>query len=71
MRITALLLTDDRLWVGTGNGIILSVPLVSARPSRDNEADISKMALSTIMDVRTESGAVATFMPYCAMVSYL
>jgi len=61
VRITALLLTDDRLWVGTGNGIILSVPLVSARPSRDNEA--GKSALP--MEVASKGNL---FMPYCAMV---
>lgn len=65
VRITALLLTDDRLWVGTGNGIILSVPLVSARPTRENEA-----GNKAVLPVETGKGG-ALFMPYCAMVCYL
>ena len=27
MRITALLVSVNRLWIGTGNGVIISVPL--------------------------------------------
>lgn len=61
MRITALLLTSDRLWVGTGNGIILSVPLVSARPTRENEGAKAVSPLEA-----ANKGAL--FMPYCAMV---
>lgn len=61
VRITALLLTDDRLWVGTGNGIVLSVPLVSARPPRENEAG------KTVAQYEPANKG-ALFMPYCAMV---
>ncbi|XP_066930555.1 C-Jun-amino-terminal kinase-interacting protein 4-like [Clytia hemisphaerica] len=61
VRITALLLTDDRLWVGTGNGIILSVPLVSARPTRENDNGKAVVPIDI-------SNKGALFMPYCAMV---
>jgi hypothetical protein len=27
VRITALLISSSRLWIGTGNGVIISVPL--------------------------------------------
>lgn len=27
VRITALLISSHRLWIGTGNGVIISVPL--------------------------------------------
>lgn len=64
VRITALLLTDDRLWVGTGNGIILSVPLVSARPVREGDGERNNV----VTEVRKRTGSEASFMPYCAMV---
>ncbi|XP_057314682.1 C-Jun-amino-terminal kinase-interacting protein 3-like isoform X1 [Hydractinia symbiolongicarpus] len=70
VRITALLLTDDRLWVGTGNGTVLSVPLVSSRPSRESETDPTKLALSSPHNGGREkrSDSQSLFMPYCAMV---
>lgn len=30
VRITALLISSNRLWIGTGNGVIISVPLSEA-----------------------------------------
>ena len=63
VRITALLLTNDRLWVGTGNGIVLSVPLVSARPTRENEGG------KAVLPIEATANKGALFMPYCAMVS--
>ena len=67
VRITALLLTDDRLWIGTGNGIILSMPLVSAGPVNEKEIDSPKENLTPTVSKKS-SGAL--FMPYCAMVCF-
>lgn len=30
MRITALLIAGNRLWVGTGNGVVISIPLTES-----------------------------------------
>lgn len=69
VRITALLLTNDRLFVGTGNGIILSVPLVSARPSREEENSSNENSgTGPDLKKRQSDGSEALFMPYCAMV---
>eukprot|EP00794_Sanderia_malayensis_P007144 gene7144-7949_t len=67
VRITGLLLSDDRLWVGTGNGVILSIPLVAARPKRGTgSAGVSPQGGSP---VHTSSQMVSNgFMPYCSMV---
>ncbi|XP_020631979.1 C-Jun-amino-terminal kinase-interacting protein 4-like [Orbicella faveolata] len=82
VRITSLMLTNDRLWVGTGNGVILSVPLVAARPARDDgETSTSspgtggsggpggavRVYSNEGKDGDTPRGS--SFMPYCSMVN--
>lgn len=76
------MLTNDRLWVGTGNGVVLSVPLVAARPARDDgETPTSspgtggsggpggavRVYSNEGKDGDTPRGS--SFMPYCSMVS--
>ena len=34
VRITSLLVSCNRLWMGTGNGVIISVPLNDNKPSK-------------------------------------
>lgn len=31
VRITALLIAGNRLWVGTGNGVVISIPLTESK----------------------------------------
>ena len=82
MRITTLLLSTDRLWVGTGNGVILSIPLVAARPAKDDgEAVVGTSSPGTggpggAVRVYSNTGKNGesvlmggSFMPYCSMVS--
>lgn len=82
VRITSLMLTNDRLWVGTGNGVILSVPLVAARPARDDgETPTSSPgtggsggpggAVRVYSNEGKDGDAPrgSSFMPYCSMVS--
>ena len=79
VRITSLMLTNDRLWVGTGNGVILSVPLVAARPARDDgELPTSSPGMGGpggAVRVYSNEGKDgdpprgSSFMPYCSMVS--
>ena len=33
MRITSLLVASQRLWIGTGNGVVISVPLSESKPA--------------------------------------
>lgn len=40
-RITALLVSCNRLWIGTGNGVVISVPLTEALQS-NNKREIHK-----------------------------
>ncbi|XP_011305142.1 JNK-interacting protein 3 isoform X3 [Fopius arisanus] len=71
VRITALLISSNRLWIGTGNGVIISVPL--------SESAGGSLALSRV-GYRTEAPGVGvrvfasdygvtlgSFVPYCSM----
>ena len=81
-----MLLTKDRMWVGTGNGVILSIPLVAAQPA--NESARSVVTTTTdasnsgsggpggVVRVYTDTmekgdkTVASSFMPYCSMVSF-
>ena len=78
VRITALMLTKDRMWVGTGNGVVLSIPLVAAQPESsrsvvttptDNGGPGGVVRVYTdTMEKGAEKPGVSSFMPYCSMV---
>ncbi|XP_030754123.1 JNK-interacting protein 3 isoform X2 [Sitophilus oryzae] len=64
VRITSLLISSNRLWIGTSNGVIISVPLTDGNTSYAN-------IVSRNMGV-TSSGARITplhgsYVPYCTM----
>ncbi|XP_063991183.1 JNK-interacting protein 3 isoform X3 [Diachasmimorpha longicaudata] len=74
VRITALLISSNRLWIGTGNGVIISVPL--------SESAGGSLAVSRIQTVgcKTEAPGIGvrvfasdrgvtpgSFVPYCSM----
>lgn len=54
VRITALLISCNRLWIGTGNGVVISVPLT------DMTAANSKTGLTA---------SKTTFIPHCCMAN--
>ncbi|XP_015120364.1 C-Jun-amino-terminal kinase-interacting protein 4 isoform X5 [Diachasma alloeum] len=74
VRITALLISSNRLWIGTGNGVIISVPL--------SESAGGSLAVSRVQTVgcKTEAPGIGvrvfasdrgvtpgSFVPYCSM----
>ncbi|KAK0094146.1 hypothetical protein PV326_011729 [Microctonus aethiopoides] len=74
VRITALLISSNRLWIGTGNGVIISVPL--------SESAGGSLAISRVQTIGTKSEAPGmgvrvfasergvtpgSFVPYCSM----
>ncbi|CAB4009020.1 C-Jun-amino-terminal kinase-interacting 3 [Paramuricea clavata] len=79
VRITALMLTKDRMWVGTGNGVVLSIPLVAAQPESsrsvvttptDNGGPGGVVRVYTdTMEKGGEKSGVSSFMPYCSMIN--
>ena len=68
VRITALMLSSDRLWVGTGNGVILSIPLVAAKPTRAANNSASTSHEGNQVSVGVPQREKTGFMPYCSMV---
>ncbi|XP_016141615.1 C-Jun-amino-terminal kinase-interacting protein 4 [Sinocyclocheilus grahami] len=68
VRITALMVSCNRLWVGTGNGVIISIPL--SEKSKEAAAAGSNRPGGAIRVYGDESGdkvTTGTFVPFCSM----
>ncbi|XP_064636506.1 C-Jun-amino-terminal kinase-interacting protein 4-like isoform X7 [Lineus longissimus] len=70
VRITSLLVSSSRLWIGTGNGVIISVPLsetnkVQMTPNQTGRSPGG--CIRVYSDSRTDSVTPASFIPYCSM----
>ncbi|XP_075311152.1 C-Jun-amino-terminal kinase-interacting protein 3 isoform X20 [Odontesthes bonariensis] len=65
VRITALLIGGNRLWVGTGNGVIISIPLTETNK-------VSPTSSGGVIHVYGDDGSEkssgsGSFIPYCSM----
>ncbi|KAJ8402653.1 hypothetical protein AAFF_G00367360 [Aldrovandia affinis] len=63
VRITALLIGGNRLWVGTGNGVVISIPLTETNK-------VSPTSSGGVIHVYADDSAEKTsssFIPYCSM----
>ncbi|XP_062264751.1 C-Jun-amino-terminal kinase-interacting protein 3 isoform X9 [Platichthys flesus] len=63
VRITALLIGGNRLWVGTGNGVIISIPLTETNK-------VSPTSSTGVIHVYGDDGSEkssGSFIPYCSM----
>ncbi|KDR19135.1 JNK-interacting protein 3 isoform X3 [Zootermopsis nevadensis] len=74
VRITALLISSSRLWIGTGNGVIISVPLSESAGTRSNSSNLQGMHRNmpggVVRVYADSSGSRVTpgsFIPYCSM----
>ncbi|XP_053976020.1 C-Jun-amino-terminal kinase-interacting protein 4 isoform X4 [Hylaeus volcanicus] len=74
VRITALLISSNRLWIGTGNGVIISVPLsesaggsmaVSRIQAGSGKSDAPGMGVRIFASDRGVTPG--SFIPYCSM----
>ncbi|KAL1518265.1 hypothetical protein ABEB36_001911 [Hypothenemus hampei] len=63
VRITSLLISSNRLWIGTSNGVIISVPLMD---STSNQGSIIPRSLVGGMGCRTTL-APGNYIPFCTM----
>ena len=59
MRITALLVSCNRLWMGTGNGVIISVPLCTQSAAMSNSTSAQKITEAIESGSRKSSGVVS------------
>ncbi|GFX19272.1 JNK-interacting protein 3 [Trichonephila clavipes] len=68
VRITALAVSCCRLWIGTGNGVILSVPLheSGAKRKTNDDATVSGESIRVYADGK-DNLTPGSFVPYCSM----
>ncbi|XP_029692213.1 C-Jun-amino-terminal kinase-interacting protein 3 isoform X6 [Takifugu rubripes] len=76
VRITALLIGGNRLWVGTGNGVIISIPLTETVVLHRGQLlgvranKVSPTSASGVIHVYGDDGSeksTGSFIPYCSM----
>ncbi|XP_054614492.1 sperm associated antigen 9a isoform X3 [Dunckerocampus dactyliophorus] len=67
VRITALVVSCSRLWVGTGNGVIISIPLSEANKTLGNAPNRPGGAVRVYSDDGADGVLPASFVPYCSM----
>ncbi|KAL4617884.1 C-Jun-amino-terminal kinase-interacting protein 3-like isoform X4 [Arapaima gigas] len=63
VRITALLIAGNRLWVGTGNGVVISIPLTETNKVSPTS---SGGVIHVYGDDNSEKSG-SSFIPYCSM----
>ncbi|KAL1434023.1 hypothetical protein MTO96_012022 [Rhipicephalus appendiculatus] len=73
VRITALLISCNRLWMGTGNGVIISVPLSEGNKQASGSTTPSASgvrmpgAVVRVYSDSRENITTGSFVPYCSM----
>ncbi|XP_066545091.1 C-Jun-amino-terminal kinase-interacting protein 3 isoform X3 [Amia ocellicauda] len=76
VRITALLIAGNRLWVGTGNGVVISIPLTETVVLHRGQLlglranKVSPTSSTGVIHVYADDSAEKTngsFIPYCSM----
>ncbi|XP_046681612.1 JNK-interacting protein 3 isoform X6 [Homalodisca vitripennis] len=74
VRITALLISSNRLWIGTGNGVIISVPLsesacggAGSGAGSGNSLRMPGGVVRVFADSVTSQLTPGSFIPYCSM----
>ena len=59
VRITALVVSCNRLWMGTGNGVIISVPLSTQSATMSNSTSAQKITEAIESGSRKSSGVTS------------
>ncbi|XP_062294380.1 sperm associated antigen 9a isoform X2 [Scomber scombrus] len=67
VRITALVVSCNRLWVGTGNGVIISIPLSEANKTTGIVPNRPGSAVRVYSDDSAAGDMPGSFVPYCSM----
>ncbi|XP_058508894.1 sperm associated antigen 9a isoform X2 [Solea solea] len=67
VRITALVVSCSRLWVGTGNGVIISIPLSEANKTMGIVPNRPGSAVRVYGDAASDYAMPGIFVPYCSM----
>ncbi|XP_074871067.1 C-Jun-amino-terminal kinase-interacting protein 4 isoform X2 [Carettochelys insculpta] len=67
VRITALMVSCNRLWVGTGNGVIISIPLTETNKTAAGSGNRPGSVIRVYGDENSDKITPGTFIPYCSM----
>ncbi|XP_043571114.1 C-Jun-amino-terminal kinase-interacting protein 4 isoform X7 [Chiloscyllium plagiosum] len=67
VRITALMVSCNRLWVGTGNGVIISIPLTETNKASEGSGNRPGNVIRVYGDENSDKITPGTFIPYCSM----
>nr|XP_054604935.1 C-Jun-amino-terminal kinase-interacting protein 4 isoform X2 [Nothobranchius furzeri] len=68
VRITALMVSCNRLWIGTGNGVIISIPLTETANNVTKAAGNHPGGVVRVYGDNSGDKVMAgTFVPYCSM----
>ncbi|XP_039990819.1 C-Jun-amino-terminal kinase-interacting protein 4 isoform X3 [Xiphias gladius] len=68
VRITALMVSCNRLWIGTGNGVIISIPLTETVNKATKAAGNQPGSVVRVYgDDSGDKVTAGTFVPYCSM----
>nr|XP_011723923.1 C-Jun-amino-terminal kinase-interacting protein 4 isoform X12 [Macaca nemestrina] len=67
VRITALMVSCNRLWVGTGNGVIISIPLTETNKTSGVPGNRPGSVIRVYGDENSDKVTPGTFIPYCSM----
>ncbi|GAB1296672.1 C-Jun-amino-terminal kinase-interacting protein 4 [Apodemus speciosus] len=67
VRITALMVSCNRLWVGTGNGVIISIPLTETNKTSGTPGNRPGSVIRVYGDENSDKVTPGTFIPYCSM----
>ncbi|CAF1621565.1 unnamed protein product, partial [Adineta ricciae] len=65
VHISALTIACRRLWIGTGNGIIISVPLTDNTTTAQPTTNASKPG--SVVRVYEQASSPTSYIPYCSM----
>ncbi|XP_062859415.1 C-Jun-amino-terminal kinase-interacting protein 4 isoform X2 [Trichomycterus rosablanca] len=67
VRITALMVSCSRLWVGTGNGVIISIPLTETKKVTQAASSRPGGVIRVYGDHTSDKVTAGTFVPFCSM----
>ncbi|XP_069762292.1 C-Jun-amino-terminal kinase-interacting protein 3 isoform X5 [Narcine bancroftii] len=69
VRITALLIGGNRLWVGTGNGVVISIPLTETNKTSPTGSEGTRPGgvIRVYADESSDKASIGSFIPYCSM----
>ncbi|XP_074867319.1 C-Jun-amino-terminal kinase-interacting protein 3 isoform X19 [Carettochelys insculpta] len=68
VRITALLIAGNRLWVGTGNGVVISIPLTETNKISPTSGEGNRPGgIIHVYGDDSSDKSASSFIPYCSM----